>query len=357
MVHNNELKQAFASSEKLIRLTREAGELIFDRRQSMSGLVKFSPNPQFIAKMEDSLLEVKEIPLESLTFSGFHKQNWEGSPIYSHRPYELLWLKFYLANINRKYIAYLEQHGFSKGEMEEIWHLADVRVPISYLKRILPVLKANVSPKISLKELADCYQFSVSPELIGSLASASISNLSANQLINLATSEIEPRYIDRLDKMPIGPLTDTLLLLLYQQGVTPDFIQLAQEQGYKGLGANDYLKLKMTAWKGTLISKDKLVSGPNANIYKRSKQVEPFYKLVASGNIRIVLIKDTVDEVSIWGQANMLDKVQVKVKDGVLSVSPKFGFKSTHIFDVVISYTNLVELDLVLIFLSWSFLK
>ncbi len=344
-VHESELEEPVSKDDKSMKLIREAGEMIFDRRKGLNGLVKFSPDPEFMSFIEQEILDVEQIPLSTLSFSGSHQQDWEGTPIYSNQPYALLWLKFYLANINREYIAYLESQGYQPDEMEELWRLADVCVPISYLKQVLPTLKANLSPEITLGGLAECHQFDVSPELIQVLASGSYPVMSANQLVNLRISEVPPEYISEINKLDVGPMTDSLLALLYQSGMNAEFVALANNQGYTGLSAQEYLKLKMTNEHTSLLPKKDSSIDLDILNSKRSYQVEPFQKLVASGKLRIVLKRDTINQLTVWGKPNKLDKIHFKVKNGILKVSPKMGFKPTHTFDILISNTSLEEIE------------
>ena len=337
-----QLSPAFSQGGKRFTLVRESGEMVFARGLGASGSFTFFPNPTFVNQMEASVLNVKEIPLETLSLSGSHKQSWEGMPIYSQNPYSLLWLKFFLADIDSTYTEFLKEEGFEGSELEGIWHLADSEVPLVYLQEILSPLK-QIHPEISLADLANFFVAELSPHFIKALASASYRDLTTERLLSLHHLEIPDHYILELSHLGFQNIEPSLLGMLYSQSVDADFIQSAQIQGYK-LPLKDYLLLKLMDFnpqKGE--SAKKAILNPDP-ISVHTFSVPSFYKLIVRGNIRVLVKEDSLDEVKLYTSKKMQKKIQVKFKEGVLKISPRPGFTPSHYFDVKVSASELKDI-------------
>lgn len=337
-----ELSPAFIQGGKRFTLERASGEMVFARGIGKSGDFTFYPNTAFVTQMEKDVLAVKEIPLESLSFSGSHQQAWDGIPIYSEKPYSLLWLKFFISNIDSTYINFLREKGFEGKALTELWHLADSEVPKAYLDEILSPL-SELDLDLSLEEFAKLYVAGVSPGLVKALAQIVEPGLSLDQLLGIHYQKIPIEYITELSTLGYANVEESLLTLLYAHEVDATFIRSSREKGLN-LSLEDYLYIKLLGPKTRKGNKKDRPEKTSEPIAIHTFSIPSFHKLVVRGNIRVVVKEDDQDEVSLYTTKDMQKKINVKLHEGVLKVSPKPGFTPSHFFDVKITASGLRDL-------------
>ncbi len=341
--HIDDLSAEFHQGERQFVLEKESGELMFSRNFGGSGTFTFVPNSEFRTEMEQEVLNVEQIPLESLSFSGSHKQNWDDIPIYSNNPYALLWLKFFLTDVNTEYVTFLRQNGFQDKDLEEVWSLADHAVPFDYLKEIVPITK-QLNPSLGLADIAKLYQFSVDTELLKALVEASYDTITIDELLTVNTMDISPKYIKDLHDLGFPSVDVSLLTALTLNSVSSAFIQSAINKGYVNLELKDYLILHQFKQSNNQLSDRQVFDTSMEQVDIHSYSVAPFYKLIVRGNIRIMLKSDTLNQVTFFTSQKMRERLEIKLKDGVLKISPNIGFKSAYFFDVKVSASQMKDL-------------
>ena len=273
--------------------------------------------------------------------AGSHRQSWEGNPIYSENPLALLWLKFFLADINGEYLAYLRDRGYEGKSLEEVWMLADNEVSLSYVQRVLPALQ-DICPTLDLAGLSQVYLFEVPEDIIHAFKEGGYTHLSAEELIRIQQHEIAAEYIQSLNALGFSNVSPSTLTSLWLHKLPLDFISEAREKGYLDKSLKEYLSLYVRYGSAEIPP----FSGetPPSELVSNSLTISPFQKLVVKGKVRVLLQMDTINQVTIFQLPFLEEPIKVQQKGNSLHISPRIGFQSIYPYDVQVSTTEVETL-------------
>lgn len=73
------------------------------------------------------------------------------------------------------------------------------------------------------------------------------------------------------------------------------------------------------------------------DVIRKEMALETFSSIVVDGSMEVLLSRSTVQEVNVEGQSNLIDLVELSVKDGVLHVGTSKCYNSDRPFNVMVA--------------------
>jgi len=308
-------------------LERETGRLILmsDGGSQKRGNFSFQPHIETRKSYEKAGLGTGEVPAERVKLHGMQQGVSLAKEVYSERPAEILWLRYFSLDINREYLDVLRGMGYDEedfsrrfhhehghGEDGGLWLLANNGLTageLTSLDRTLQLLYGKVGEAFSLTELTELYQHR---KLLNTLVKEGYQSLGANQLRSLMASDVSPAYLSEMNQVIDRRLTPPELRALREANLFATGIRRLQRDGYTDLPVADYIQLhtKPETAKEELeeaqlltISED---FGKKRKGWRASHHaLAPFSKLVVEDDIRLVIIP---------GDANEADVVTIGMK-------------------------------------------
>ena len=345
--HEQNLERLLKNKKGFFVLERDAGQFILNKGKSRgNGVFKFRPNKSFQSYLLDHGFDPTRYLDKEISVQGSSKYTGKGKPVLTARPLEVIWFKFFIANIDKGYIDYLENHGYTAKEMDQLWYLADQEVTIRYLKKILPY-KTITSRPLNLSDIAKLKMFNVNPSLIKILSKCKIESLSIEDIISMNQLEIPLDYIEKLCQSSTKLVSGSEIDLAYLTGASEDYIRdrtLINNNNKQFSSYPEVLKSKTpNPSKDTFrLSLNALIAGNN-----KEREVFPlsgFNKLVVSGDLKVGIAKYHNDQAIVFGDQNTRSKVRIKLKNNTLHISPKSRFISKNTCDVVVTGKNIQNL-------------
>ena len=311
-------------------LERSAGQLVLSTtKKSHRGTFRFRPNESFKSYLEDLGFDPHAQPTKIVSVTGSHKYTGDSTLVYSNAPVDVLWYKFFAADINSHYINYLRSHGYLRKDINQLWELADQEVSISFLEEIVPYRTLTVD-SLRLADIAKLKMLEVNPSLLRTIAECNIENLTVEDIISIHQLQIPSSYINNLCESLIDTLTAEYINRSFLMTTSGDRSRT-----------------------NTIFASKKKQSTNRANYRNQvvfeneERQVIPlssFNKLILHGNIKVGIAKYDVNQAIVFGDETTASRVKVELKGNTLTISPKLGFRSKFKYDVIVSGENIIDM-------------
>lgn len=329
-----------------IALDREAGQVIFEMNGGKKrGVFKFRPNPSFQALLSNNGFTLDSISDLAISVSGSSQFTGRGKPVLTSKQKEVLWLKMFLTDINIPYINFLNNHGYTAKDMQELWKLGNQEVGIDYLKEIVPYRNTTVRP-LTLSDIAELKAQGVSPLLVQQLWKCEIDNLSVNDLVSINQLKIPLEFIDDYCELPLETKSADNLNVAYLNGImkTDDSKKTTRYQDNQDERLSEYGKNKLTKGYDGLnpfsLNLGSLENSTNAEIIPLGE----FDKLVINGNLKVGIANQKTNRVIVLGNQEQRQKINIRLRKGNLHISSKPGFQSKSEYDLVVLGSSIQDI-------------
>lgn len=340
------LDKVFEVKAPFYSFSRAAGQMVLTKNdRQLKGAFEFSSNLSFIKFLSDMGFRPIDITGKKVSIDGAYKLKKGQSRRYSQNLIEVLWFKFFLTDIDRAYVLYLLESGYSGEALSGLWDLADNFVPVEFLQETVPELSDFVNEDFSLSELAHWYNLGLNLEVLKALQMAGIGQLTKPQIFQLCTQPLPVKYINQLADLNLNDLSFEQLMAFNAAQTPISFVKEAIEKGYVDLSLTEYTSMYTLKIAGNDLPllREVNTSMTNVNVVEVQQELPEFKKLVVSGNITVLLTKGTTNHLTLKGSDKMVTRVNIKVNNKVLKISPKPGFRSTYLYDVHLVAKNIEQ--------------
>ncbi|MEO0338492.1 MAG: serine hydrolase domain-containing protein, partial [Bacteroidota bacterium] len=267
--------------------------------------------------------------------TGKNKINDNPELTYSSNPINVLWFKFFLADINQAYLQFLDETVFKSNEDKSaLWDLVDAEVPLSYLQNTWPLFNRLLEEVPTGEQLAQYYTMGVEAAYIESLISLNLVGATRRNLLEIVVAGVDRDFLKQLkaSKKPVASLREVLMRSYLKPGVQP-------QKGH-GMGADQETFILLS----NDIDYDKLNKKGLALLRKRSYALAPFDKVIVKGKLKVAFRESTKDEISLFQSDQFNPNASYKLQDRVLTITRNGSGNSNTPIDVVVSHKDLIDL-------------
>ena len=215
-------------------------------------------------------------------------------------------------------------------------------------------MKKIGQPLPNLEALREMSAENVPVKLIEALADYGYRPVTPRQVTDLHVLGLQADYLSGLQQLPLPLLAIEDLKTFLSYGVPLSFLEEMTASGEHAFNAAQYLALWLTQADPAALPSDQPIEWPidlhqldtlNKRLEEQTHPLQSFDRLVIEGDLRVVIKKGEENQAVVKADRAMLDQIKIRQRGQTLFLSPKPGFRSTHLYDVEVTAVLLNSLS------------